>query len=94
MKRIKDPATLEIEPFMDAGTAYRTQDLPDLYLLDGAIVAVRADVLRRTAGDRRAHAYMGERVLIVPHDPRYAVEVDEESDVELAEFFLTRAARP
>ena len=94
MKRIKDPATLEIEPFMDAGTAYRTQDLPDLYLLDGAIVAVRADVLRRTAGDRRAHAYMGERVLIVPHDPRYAVEVDEESDVELAEFFLTRAPRP
>ncbi len=94
MKRIKDPATMEIEPFMDAGTAYRTQDLPHLYLLDGAIVAVRADVLRRTARDRRVHAYMGERVLIVPHDPRYAVEVDEESDVELAEFFLTRVPRP
>jgi CMP-N,N'-diacetyllegionaminic acid synthase len=94
MKRIKDRATMEIEPFVDAGTAYRTQDLPDLYLLDGAVIAVRADVLRRTAGDRRVHAYMGERVLIVPHDPKYAVEVDEEIDVELAEFFLARAPRP
>ena len=93
MKRIKDRAAMEIEPFMDAGTAYRTQDLPDLYLLDGAVVAVRTDVLRGTAGDRRVHAYMGERVLIVTHDPRYAVEVDEEPDVELAEFFLTRSLR-
>lgn len=89
MKRIKDPASMEVEPFMDAGTAYRTQDLQDLFLLDGAVVAVRADVLRRTAGDRRVHAYMGERVLIVEHDPKYAIEVDEEADVELAEFFLS-----
>ena len=93
MKRVKDRATMEIEPLTDAGTAYRTQDLPELYLLDGAIVAIRADVLRRTAGDRRVHAYMGERVIIVTHDPKYAVEVDEEPDVELAEFFLTRSLR-
>ncbi|MBI3030832.1 MAG: acylneuraminate cytidylyltransferase family protein [Candidatus Rokubacteria bacterium] len=93
MKRIKDRVTMEIEPFMDAGTAYRTQDLPDLYLLDGAVVAVRAEVLRRAAGDRRVHAYMGERILVVTHDPRYAVEVDEEPDVDLAEFFLARAPR-
>ncbi len=91
MKRIRDRSTMEIEPFMDAGEAFRTQDLPDLYLLDGAIVAVRADVLDKTQGDRRVHAYMGTRVVIVPHEPKYAVEVDEAPDVEVAEFFLTRA---
>lgn len=90
MKRIMDRATMEIEPLMDAGTAYRTQDLPDLYLLDGAIVAVRTDVLRETVGDRRVHAYMGNRVVIVEHDPKYAVEVDEEADIEFAGFLLTR----
>jgi N-acylneuraminate cytidylyltransferase len=90
MKRIRDAATMEIEPHVDAGTSYRTQDLPELYLLDGAIVAVRAAVLRKTAGDRRVHAYMGDRVVLVAHHPKFAVEVDEEPDVDLAEFFLGR----
>lgn len=90
MKRLRDPRALEIEPFMDAGEAFRTQDLPELYLLDGAIVAVRAEVLQKTAGDRRVHAYMGERVVILPHEPKYAVEIDSAPDLDLAEFFLTR----
>jgi CMP-N-acetylneuraminic acid synthetase len=90
MKRIRDRSTMEIAPFMDAGTAYRTQDLPELYLLDGAIVAVRTEVLQKTAGDRRVHAYMGDRVVIVPHEPKYAVEIDSVPDLDLAEFFLTR----
>jgi N-acylneuraminate cytidylyltransferase len=92
MKRVCDPATGEIEPLMDAGTNYRMQDLPDLYLLDGAVVAVRAEVLRRTRGDRRVHAYMGERVVAVLHDPTFAVEIDTLEDVPLAEFFLGRRA--
>jgi hypothetical protein len=36
------------------------------------------------------HAYLGERVLILTHHPRYTVEVDEEADVDLAEFYLRR----
>ena len=87
-KILIDEGTLEIRPFMDAGTSYRMQDLPDLYLLDGSIIAVRADVLQKTTGDRRVHAYLGDRVIIEVHDPMYAVEIDELKDVRLAEFYL------
>lgn len=81
--------TMEIRPFMDAGTAYRMQDLPDLYLLDGSTIALRADVLQKTSGDRRVHAYLGNRVVIEVHDSMYAVEIDELADVKLAEFYLS-----
>jgi len=81
--------TMEIRPFMDAGTKYRMQDFGDLYLFDGSIIAVRTEVLEKTAGDRRVHAYLGERVIIEVHDPMYALEVDELEDLRLAEFYLS-----
>lgn len=81
--------TMEIRPFLDAGVAYRIQDLPDLYLLDGSVLAVRADVLKKTAGDRRVHAYLGDRVVIEVHERMYATEIDEWEDLKLAECFLT-----
>jgi CMP-N-acetylneuraminic acid synthetase len=89
-KRVVDSATLEVRPYMDAGTRYRMQDLEDLYLLDGATIAVQAKVLRRSAGDRRVHAYLGDRVRVLVHEPKYAVEIDNALDVERAEFYLSR----
>ena len=51
---------------------------------------MRTDVLKSSAGNRRVHAYLGDRVLIYVHDPRYAVEIDDHDDVGLAEFYLAR----
>ena len=89
-KKVINEETMEIGPFLDPGTKYRMQDLPDLYLLDGSIMAIRADVLEKTAGDRRVHAYLGDRVIILAHESKYAVEIDDSEDVELAEFYLSR----
>jgi CMP-N,N'-diacetyllegionaminic acid synthase len=89
-KQVIDKRTMEIRSFMDAGTKYRMQDLSDLYLLDGSVIAIRAEVLEKTAGDRRVHAYLGERVTILVHDAKYAVELDTAQDVERAEFYLSR----
>ncbi len=89
-KLVVNKDTMEIRPFIDAGTSYRMQDLPDLYLLDGSIVVVRAEVLQKAAGDRRVHAYLGDRVVIEVHETMYAVEIDEPEDVSLAEFYLIR----
>ncbi len=88
MKKLRDVATMEIEPLMAAEARFRMQDLPTLYLLDGGFIAIRSDTLRRTAGVRRAHAYMGDRLLIVEHHRKYAVEIDDAEDVDMAEYFL------
>ena len=89
-KRLIDEERMETTPFLDPGSKYRMQDLPDLYLLDGNIMAVRANVLQKAAGDRRVHAYLGDRVIILVHKSKYAVEIDNPEDVELAEFYLSR----
>lgn len=91
MKRLKDGMTGEIAPFVDAGVNYREQDLPDLYLLDGATIAVRSKVLKGTAGDRRVHAYLGDPVVIHIHELCYSIEIDDWEDFKLVEYLLSRA---
>lgn len=93
MKRLKDSDSMEITPAAEPGTNFRNQDLPDLFLLDGAAMALRTDVVRNASGDRRVHSYLGDRVLIHVHDPCYAIEIDEIDDFELAEFHLQRTQR-
>jgi CMP-N,N'-diacetyllegionaminic acid synthase len=77
-----------LKPFMPPSKSYRKQDLPDLYLLDGAIIAVRVKVLMENEGKSRAHAYLGTRVYPMLHEKRYAVEIDEKQDLVLAECYL------
>lgn len=90
MKRLKDAATREIVPLVHADTNYRKQDLPELYLLDGAVIAMRSRVLRETAGDRRTHAYLGGRVLVHVHARPFGLEVEDPEDVDLVECLLSR----
>ncbi len=90
MKQLKDRASGEIAPFMDAGENFRKQDLPDLYLLDGAVIALRSEVLMRAAENRRVHAYLGDRILVQVHEARYSFEIDEPDDVEQIEWLLSR----
>jgi hypothetical protein len=92
MKRLKRAGSLEIEPLTPPSTSYRNQDLEALFYLDGAAMALRPEVLRLTAGDRRVHAYLGDRVLIHVHDERFALEIDEAEDIDLALYYLGMGA--
>lgn len=89
-KVVKDKGLMLAAPYMDAGTKYRMQDLPTLYLLDGSVIALRSAVLEQTTGDRRVHAYMGSNVMLHMHDRKYATEIDEYDDIELAEYYLMK----
>lgn len=93
MKRLKGDDSMEITAAAEPGTNFRNQDLPDLFLLDGAAMALRTEVVRSASGDRRVHSYLGDRVLIHVHDARYAIEIDEIDDFELAQFHLAREQR-
>lgn len=89
MKTI-DPDTGIIKPFMEPSNSYRKQDLPELYLLDGAIIAVTTRTLMETEGVKKVHGYLGDRVCLVVHDSKYAIEIDEERDFETAEYYLRK----
>ena len=67
---------------------YRRQDFPQLYLLDGAVLATKTEALFKTIGDRRAHAYLGYDVRGVIQEKFYTVEIDSPSDLILAEAIL------
>ena len=85
MKRIIDGKAV---PYMSPSDLDRMQDLEKLYLLDGAVVAIRVDTLMRTKGNSRVHAYMGEDIRLVLQDILYSVEIDTPDDLWLAECLL------
>ena len=87
--KLSDPQTGLAKPFVPVTDLYRKQDLPELYLFDGAIIAVRKNVLLKTEGIKKVHAYMGDKVLPIIHETKYAVEIDEVEDLKLAAFYLT-----
>lgn len=88
--KLIDTTTGRIKPFMEPTGLYRKQDLPELYLLDGAIIAVRTHALMETEGIKKIHGYLGDKIYPFIHDTRYTIEIDEERDFELAEYYLLR----
>jgi len=91
MKRLGEGDRLT--PFLPPSDAYRRQDLPRLFLLDGAVIAVRTATLLATESDRRAHAYMGPDVRLLEQNPIYAAELDEPSDLRRIESLLEAVER-
>ncbi len=85
MKRLVDD---RVVPYMPPSKLYRMQDLEKLYLIDGAVTAIRVDTLMRTRGDTRVHAYMGQDIRLVLQDRIYAIEIDSLDDLWLAECLL------
>jgi CMP-N,N'-diacetyllegionaminic acid synthase len=85
MKRLKGD---RLFPRYRLPKGYRRQDFPKLYLADGAVVVTRTEVLFRTMGDRRGHAYLGDDVRGVIEEGFYAIEVDSPEDLILAEAVL------
>jgi len=64
------------------------QDLPPLYLLDGAVIVLKREPLLAAAGVLKVHAYMGDRVALLVHDEQYAIEIDQEEDFLKTEFYM------
>ncbi|MBU1121672.1 MAG: acylneuraminate cytidylyltransferase family protein [Candidatus Omnitrophota bacterium] len=89
--KVIDSETGMIKPFMVATNLYRKQDLPKLYLFDGAVAAVKKEILMETEGKKSVHAFFGEKVRVVIHDEKYAIEIDEKKDYELAEYYLRQS---
>lgn len=85
MKRLKGD---RLFPRYKLTRGYRRQDFSKLYLLDGAVLATKTEVLFATIGDRRAHAYLGDNVRGVVQEKFYAIEVDSPEDLVLAEAIL------
>jgi len=67
---------------------YRRQDFSDLYIVDGAVIAVKKDVLMKTEGLTGAHIFLGEDVRGVVEEAKYAIEIDDPFDFEVAEGLL------
>ena len=88
--KVLDPESGWILPFMPPVQAYRMQDLPPLYLLDGGVIVLKKEILQAAAGVRTVHAYLGDRVALLVHDERYAVEIDHEHDFQKAEFYMNQ----
>ena len=90
-KVLVDERTGAVQPFLPGDHPYRKQELPRLYALDGAILAVRRTVLEETAGQRAAHAWLGPRLHVVPQaDPVYSIEVDYPDEIPMVEYHLLR----
>jgi CMP-N,N'-diacetyllegionaminic acid synthase len=78
------------EPFLPARNVpiYR-QALPELYYLDGAVIAVRTDVLMATEGQPIGpYYYTGERLALVPRAELYGIEVHSPEDIAHAEIAI------
>lgn len=86
MKRMKKDGYLR--PFLALTKEYRRQDVEQMYLLDGAVAAIKRDVLMRTAGMKGVHLYMGKKILGVIQSRKYAIEIDTQEDFSIAELFL------
>jgi CMP-N-acetylneuraminic acid synthetase len=87
IKRLEPPDRLV--PFQEPGPGYRRQDLPPLYLVDGAVIAIRTETLLATDGDRRVHAYMGRDVRLLEHDAVFGADIDTASDLRQIEALMT-----
>lgn len=88
-KRMKEEQSGQAIPFMDERLGYRTQDLPPLFRIDGAILAIRLSILYAQEGKRTVHAWLGERIhLMIQDHSRYSLEVDYPDQAALAEWHL------
>lgn len=90
-KIMKEDSTGEAVAYLPEFTAYRTQDYPILYLVDGSIVGVRREPLFSSEGKDTAHAWLGERLFLMAQEhPMYSLEIDYPEQLSLAEFYLQR----
>jgi CMP-N-acetylneuraminic acid synthetase len=59
-----------------------------LFIADGAVIAIRRDVLMGTEGLTGGHVYLGNDIRAVIEESKYAIEIDDPFDLEVAEGIL------
>lgn len=80
-----------LHPLDPSVRAYRHQELPARYLLDGAVVAIRAVNLDAYDDTHGVHRYLGAKPrLMLQEHPRFSLNVETVEQLELAEFYLER----
>jgi CMP-N,N'-diacetyllegionaminic acid synthase len=89
MKRMDRKGLLS--SFLKNVKTYRAQDVEPMYLLDGAVVAMKRSVLMRSEKRSGVHTFLGKRMVgIVQDEQKYSVEVDDGEDLNLARFYFKR----
>ena len=86
MKRLKGERLI---PYMRCNL-YRRQDLPKLYIADGAVAAIKRKILMDTEGKVGVHEYLGRDIRAVIQEPLSSIEIDRLSDFKLAEWVLSQ----
>jgi len=87
MKKINDQGMLE--SCFGESTAVRRQEVPQRYLLDGAIVAMRTENLIKCEGVRKPHACLGKNIIpIIQTDKKYSTEIDVFEDFQLVQYYM------
>lgn len=82
MKTLTGPDTDILEHYQP-NNIYRRQDLPPVYMLDGALIAVTRQSLLLTADDD-PHAFLGHDRRAIQSQPGTVIDIDEPHDLELA----------
>lgn len=78
-------------PFVPDSDGTRRQEFPVRYLLDGSVVALRAENIYRVKGIRKLHIYLGKDVIpVVQEKKMYSLEIDEPDDIPVVEYFLRK----
>lgn len=90
MKKVQDGCLI---PYMEC-TSYRRQELPDLFVIDGAVEAIRRDVLMDTEGKSGVHVYFGDRMGFCVQESLYSMDVDSIDDFHIVDPVLARVNRP
>ena len=67
---------------------FRRQEFEPMYIADGAVLAMKTDVLMKTEGMTGAHVYLGEDIRGIVEEPEYAIEIDNQFDFDVAEGLL------
>lgn len=81
MKRVEDGCLL---PYMDCKN-FRRQELPNLYVADGAVEAIRRDVLMNTEGQTGVHVFFGDRMGFRVQESLYSMDVDSIDDFNIVD---------
>lgn len=90
MKMLGGPDSDKIVPFVD-NAVDRRQDLPEVYALDGGVIAVSRDSLF-TYDRSHPHTFLGEDRRAVTSPEGAVVDIDTQQDLDLAEIILRRRA--
>jgi len=79
----------QLHSYLPICKEYRTQDLPDLYSIDGSVLAIRKATLMRDWGDKNfVHSYLGNKIGFIEQNSIFSISIDNEFDFDLARMIL------